>query len=187
MIHPPEHQEVDAPDDLDEGSPTGPVWDKLRAQHAALAAEVREPLVLEVPGYDGLWIRYRYVPLSGRNKKALAKIRALKDPGDQQFWALVALVQDACDEILVANPDDPRADKTGLAPLCDEGEPPIRFDRILARGLGWKDAELLGARAILRRLFGDEKGDYRLQAHAVDVAEWIAEDGGPSAEEFAGK
>lgn len=160
------------------------VWKTLREQHKAVS-EAREPLTLEVPGYDGLWIRYRYVPLSGRNKKALTNVRAQKDPEQQQLWGLVALMVDACDEILVANPSDPRADATGLAPLCDPGEEPIRFDWVLARGMEWPNAEMMTAKAIVRRLFGDEQGDYTLQAHAAEVAEWMGREREPVSEDFA--
>lgn len=161
------------------------VWAGLRKQHAAVSEE-RAPLLLEVPGYDGLWVRYKYVPLAGR-KKSVEKVAALKDTVDQQLWASVDLLRDACDEILVANPHDARADTSGLAPLCDPGEPPIRFDRVLARGMEWTDADLLSARQIVRRLFGDEAGDYLLIEHAAEVGKWMGSEREAIAEEFAGK
>ncbi len=174
----------------DEGEEYAPssngVWAGLRKQHQAVS-EAREPLTLEVPGYEGLWVRYRYVPLSGRNKKALAKVQELKDVSDQKLWASVDLLRDTVGVTTARARIDPRADTTGLAPLCDPGEPAIKFDRILARGMEWSDADLLGARQIVRRLFGDEEGDYVLIAHAEEVSVWMGKEREALSEEFAGK
>lgn len=187
---PPDPTATDQDDDRyePEAAPQSAAWARLRVQHAE-ASKVREPLRLELPEpYDGVYVVYRYVPLSGRNKKALAKVRAMEDPTEQQLTGFVDLLADACQEILVAtdpeNPD-PRA-VDGIAPLCNVGAPPVKFNLTLARGLEWPDAELLGAREIVRRLFGDENGDYALQAHAIKVAEWM-ERGRPAvAEAFSG-
>lgn len=177
-----------APDDPEpEAAPQSAAWARLRAQHAE-ASKVKPPLLLELPEpYEGVYVQYKYVPLSGRNKKALAKVREMEDATEQQRWALVDLLIDCCQEIMVANPDDDRADDAGIAPLCDPGDPPIKFNLTLARGMQWEDAEMLTSRRILRRLFGDDNGDYTLLAHAVKVMEWM-ERGRPAvAEAFSGE
>jgi hypothetical protein len=174
-------------DTADEYTPSSNgVWAGLRKQHQAIS-KAHTPLLLELPDpYDGVWVRYRYVAVAER-KGSMKKIAALDDESEQGFWASVDLLRDACDEILVANPDDPRADDTGLAPLCDPGEPPIKFDRALARGMEWSDAHLLSARQIVRRMFGDQEGDYLLLEQAKAVGKWMGAERDEIAEEFAGK
>ncbi len=178
-------------DDIDEDEQfDSPEWHALRAVHQQVNTEEREPLVLELPGYAalGVWVRYKYVPLSGRNRKALAKVRKLKDELDQGFWSCVDLLVDACDEILVAtSKDDPRADATGLKPLAPPGEPAIRFDRVLATGLQWRDANSVGAREVVRRMFGGDKGDYLIIEQAQQVSDWMGSEVEHARESFAGK
>lgn len=173
-------------------TPKGPFWAKLQAAHKEISS-AHEPLYMELPDpYEGIYVRYRYVPLEER-KGSMKNLAALEDETAQAFWGCVDIIRDACDEIMVANPDDPRAGKDkakadyGLAPLCDEGDPPIKFDRVLARGMEWKDAHLLSGRQIVRRVFGDAEGDYVLMEHARQVGKWMGAERTKVAEEFAGK
>ena len=172
----------------DEDVPQGAGWDHLRAQHKK-AARKRPPLVLELPEHEGVWVRFKYVKISERNRKAMEKVRALGDELSQGYWSCVDLLVEACDEILVATDKaDPLADETGLKPLGAELQPPVpvRFDRMLARGLGWHDAHLLGGRQIVIRMFGDE-GDYVLVEQAKQVAAWMGKERVHVEEEFTGE
>jgi hypothetical protein len=164
----------------------GSVWASLRQQHAEVAAE-RKPLVLDVPGFDGLRVRYRYFPMSA-SSKSVRGIQKLRDVTEQALVAAIDTLLLACDEFLVANPVDPRAERlgpdAGYAPLCDPGEPPIRFDRQLAAGMQWPDAQKMSARQIVRRLFGGENGDWALVQHAREVTEWLGSEREQVAEDF---
>lgn len=182
----------EAQPDPDPPSPRSARWEKIRQQHEEISRE-HEPLYLELPApYEGVWVRYKYVPLKER-KGSMKSIAALDDETEQGFWASVDLIRDACDEIMVADPDDPRAGKDPergdyqIAPLCDDGDPPIRFDRPLARGMEWPDAELLSGRQIVCRVFGGKQGDYLLLEHARAVGKWMGSERVKVAEEFAGK
>jgi Mg-chelatase subunit ChlI len=57
---------------------------------------------------------------------------------------------------------------------------------MLARGLGWHDAHLLGGRQIVIRMFGDE-GDYVLVEQAKQVAAWMGKERVHVEEEFTGE
>lgn len=160
-------------------------WEMMHAQHAEAIAE-REPITWEVPGRPGVWIRFKYVPLLSMEKSAV-KIAKLSGMLHKQSSAAADLLRDACEEFMIANPTDPRADETGLAPLCDPGEEPIKFDRVLARAMEWEDEHLLSASQIVRRYFGDDKGDRRMIAFAAKVDAWMDDERPRVEEEFAGK
>ncbi len=178
--------------DPDPPTPRSARWEKIRQQHEEISSE-HEPFYLELPApYEGVYVRYKYVPLAER-KGSMKNIAALEDETEQSFWGCVDIIRDACDEMMCADPDDPRAGKDPrkgdylIAPLCDEGDPPLKFDRPLARHMEWKDAHLLSGRQIVRKMFGGEQGDYLLMEHARKVGKWMGAERVKRAEDLAGK
>lgn len=151
----------------------GSVWAQLRAEHAKLA-EAREPLILDVPGYTGVKIRYHFVELAQTEAttKKLAKVKSITQ---QALYSAIDTLILACDEILVELP-------AGVRPLADDGDPPIRFDHRLAEGMGWPPN--LKARQIVHRLFGGKQGEYLLIDQAQEVSAWIGGQREEVAEEF---
>lgn len=179
------HTEVPSEDVPVEQRTRSAAWEMMHAQHEEAIAD-REPITWEVPGRPGVWIRFRYVPLLSMEKSAV-KIAKLSGMLHKQAIAAADLLRDACDEFMIANPSDPRADGTGLAPLCNPGEPPIKFDRVLARAMSWGDADVLSASQIVRRYFGDDKGDRRMIAFATRVDAWMDDERDEIQEDFSGK
>jgi hypothetical protein len=153
----------------------GSVWSQLRAEHAKIG-EDREPLILDVPGYTGLKIRYHFVELSQTEAttKKLAKVKSLTQ---QTLYSAIDTLILACDEILVTLPD-------GVRSLADDGDPPIKFDHRLAEGMEWPAN--MTARQIAHRLFGGKQGEYLLLEQAQEVSAWIAGQREEVAEEFVG-
>ncbi|MCA1571698.1 MAG: hypothetical protein LC798_15570 [Chloroflexi bacterium] len=173
----PQEYAADAPQD-------GSVWTQLRREHEQLAS-AREPLELDVPGYSGLRIRFKFVPLADTESraKALSKVREVTA---QALYGCMDTLIMACDEFRVLRPDDPRADK-GYAPLAEPGQPPIRFDRVLAEGLGLPKHNELSARQVVHHVFGGEQGHYLIMEMARQVSEWMASTREDVSDEFSGK
>jgi hypothetical protein len=183
--HPDDTQDLSDIGPPEPAKPAGSIWSQLRAEHAQLANE-REPLILPVPGLPHMAVRYRWYPMSAEEKSA-QRILKLRERTTQAVESAIATLLLACDELLVMNPDDPRANDGGWAPLTEPGFPPVKFDRVLCEGMEWPNPELMNARRIVRKLFGDEKGERALIRHAFEVSEWLAEEGEQIDEGFSGK
>jgi hypothetical protein len=163
----------------------GAIWAQLRAEHAQIADD-REPLILPVPLYEHLAVRYKWYPMSADEKSA-QRVLKLREITEKSVESSISTLLNACDEVLVMNPTDPRANEKGWAPLTEPGYPPIRFDRVLAEGMEWPNPEIMSAKRIVWTLFGGEKGARALLRHAYDVSEWLAGEGEKADEEFASK
>lgn len=171
---PPEAPEAAAPEQ------DGSVWAQLRAEHAKLA-EAREPLVLDVPGYTGVKIRYHFVEL-GETEATTKKLAKVKSITQQALYSAIDTLILACDEILVTLPDARK--RPVVRPLADDGDPPIKFDHRLAEGMEWPAK--MTARQIVHRLFGGKQGEYLILDQAQEVSAWIAGQREEVAEEFVG-
>lgn len=155
----------------------------LRREHAQIGKN-RAPLILEVPGLEHMAVRYVWYPLSADEKAARkAQQMGLKDAS---LLVLQTTLLNACDEILLMDPDDPRADDDGWAPLTEPGEPPIKFDRVLCEVMEWPNPEVMSGRAIVAKLFGGEEGERALIKHAARVLRWLDGEAADAQDSFAG-
>lgn len=189
------HEEPDTGEEGEEGGPPAPtngagdasssVLGQLRSRRRRLGEKTH--LDMEIPGYNGLlFARYRRVPWEDL-KKITLKAEKSKSPVKELLGQADVLIV-ACQEILVREPSREDADEEGLAPIDPDSSrmEPTRFDRNLARILGFSPDELedLTARKVV---FGVFQNDLAVTVQQNEVMEWAASNQEEIDEELEGE
>lgn len=154
---------------------------RLRERRAELGAD--KFVTRDVPGYDGdLAVRYKWVPYEQLAAKGQA-LTKVKNPTQRDLFAALDTLATLCVEVLVRDPEDPRADENGHAPLASvEDSEPIHFgDERLAEALAFKPGK---AREQIRAMFGGN--DYAIMGEAIALSAWLTDTSQEVDSDFSG-
>jgi hypothetical protein len=144
-----EQNEIGTPPTVETGDRYGGALGRIRAQRKAIAG--KEHLVLRVPDYDDLQIRYRLMS-ERATEEIQKKIEAAQRSGTakKNIDAVADFIIAACDAIMVRVGD-------GFEVLVDENDQKVRFDNRLAEVLGIGEVD--EARKIVLETFSPEGED----------------------------
>lgn len=159
----------------EDASPEGIIRRRL-AQRRAMLAQKRDPLYLEVPGYEdlGLEVEYHFVTPErlGRNGHKLAKIT---NQVVQNIAASKATLVECCEQFHISINGE-------RIPLSTSGVP-AKYDRQLVDELGGDPRSIKSAADAVSWLF---ENDYAIVQHAKEVNDWLAQSNVDTKNEGAG-
>lgn len=173
--------ETDLQQFVDE-TPKGPfsqasIVDLIR-QEAKEVAEATD-VMIPVKGYEstGLRIKYR-MPESGKELDAISRkvFREVKDTFSRNLFITMDTMALLCEGLYVF-PQGEGFDNVSEPVELDPNNTgyPVGFDNTLARliGLEFTDDRPPTARAIIKKLFGGDKGDLAIISHGEKLNRWL--------------